>query len=209
VTWHMKMIFQFLVRYWQTFHRYHILQLWRFSHVSRSYFALFFKINIVYTNPRNVPRGIIFGEQVGQRMGPTFLIQRSGSTISSKVRASGKKGGSTKPNWKIVPTGTWGKALTQKSVTSHRRFLKNERTDNSAFHHGIPHIAFGESRLCPVTLWGFSLPHTRQLFLVTVQHRWNVVSWDAKRDGTQLSNAARMRVEDDLDQAENMGELPH
>jgi hypothetical protein len=37
----------------------------------------------------------------------------------------------------------------------------------------------------------------------------NISSTEAKRDGTQLSNAALVLLEDDLDQEEKVGDLRH
>jgi hypothetical protein len=70
---------------------------------------------------------------------------------------------------------------------------KQKRTDNFTIqvHHTL---IFGESWSCSIISWRFSLPHTRHLCLLTVPH--------TKRDATQLSIVARMRLEDDLEKAD-------
>jgi len=81
----------------------------------------------------------------------------------------------------------------QKSVTSHRRFLKKGRTDNFVSIKTRHTLTFSESCLCSV-IWGFSLPHTWKLCLLTVPCTWSVDSSERQsvKIGLILFNAGNL-----------------
>jgi hypothetical protein len=64
-------------------------------------------------------------------MGSPFPNQQPGNSLSRKARTRREKWGGASINWKIIPTGTWHKAvfsiIARKNVTSHCRFFKQKK----------------------------------------------------------------------------------
>jgi len=144
-----------------------------------------------YKPPEEKYRKVKSGERGNQGMGLPLRIQRSGNFLSRKAPTQPEKWGGVASDWKTVPTGIWREAvfsIRAGKVSPVTVLSSKKKRPVTLFlieaHHTF---SFGESRSCSVTSLGFSLPHTRQLRLLTLPRTWNVASSEAKWDGTELT----------------------
>jgi len=178
-------------------------------HATRSYFALLTIKNVLYKPPRRKKsRGVKPGEQGGHAMCLPLPIKRSGNSLSRKTRTRLEKWSGVPSDWKTFPTWTCRKAVfcmipkRVSPVTSCSS--KKEMTYDSVFHQSTPHTDLQRITLMSsnITRIFSSLIHDNRDVNCSAHTKWNVWCF-IRRTNYQVG------LEDDLDQAKKLAELPH
>jgi len=121
------------------------LHLWRFSGATHSHFEMFHDKHCLLQKPqKKKSRKSNLEKEVARKWDPFFLSRRA------QTRRGGWSGAPS--DWEIAPTGSSRKTVFSNIATVCQKgpiillFIKTDHT-----------LSFGESRLCIVTSWGFSL----------------------------------------------------